>query len=76
MKKQLMTLKELIRVMDTDLYRHLGQWTLFPTVYMYCLTLVWCRKNRRPQFVLLLPASIFNHIADVAKLTLFIIDGF
>jgi len=34
MKKQLMTLKELIRVMDTDLYRHLGQWTLFPAVYI------------------------------------------
>jgi hypothetical protein len=34
MKKQLVTLQELISVMDPDLYRHLGYLTLFPVLYL------------------------------------------
>ena len=63
MKKQLLTLQQLIGIMDPELYRHFGECLLYvlPTSPHPI-----SRKNRGPEFVFLLPVSDILRLKSLA----------
>ena len=58
MKKQLLTLQQLISVMDPELYRHFGLFIIYPFLQPQAHSVF--REDRRPESILLLPVCSFT----------------
>lgn len=58
MKKQLLTLQQLISVMDPELYRHFGLFIIYSFLQHQAHSLF--REDRRPESIFLLPVCSFT----------------